>query len=132
MLRRSSPLQSPPSEIKFYGVDMGGNAFFVKLGEGLRIRFTGTEVFLDATPVPAPPPPPAPAPLRQKISVRRLQPDVAGNYVVGADVAIVRNGLVMLLDYDYIHNGEGVLPKESWAGDDVYGISLAIVNPENQ
>lgn len=123
MLRMSSPLQSPPSEIKFYGVDLNGNAFLVKLGAGLVMRFAGNDAFVDAVSI-TPPAPPPPAPVCKKLSVKQLQPDVAGNYVIGADATIVRNGMIMLLNFDYIYNGAGALPKEPWTGDTVLAVTV--------
>jgi len=121
MLRESSALSSPPSEIRFYAVALNGDAFRVKVGAGLGLRQTPAGWVLDAAPVP----PAAP----QRLTARVLQANAWGHYVVSAEALIMRNGMLMVAGGDYDHNGEGALPKTSWAGDLVVAVELQLAGP---
>jgi len=121
MLRESNILNSPPSEIRFYAVDLKGDAFRVKPGAGLVLRQTPGGWVLDASPAP-------PAPLQQLVP-RVLQSNAWGHYVVAPEAIIFRNGMLMAVGGDYDHNGAGVLPKTSWAGDVIVALELQLAGP---
>jgi hypothetical protein len=50
LLRKSSALIAPPSQVKLYGVDLLGNTFPVRLGKSVKVTFVGNEASVEATP----------------------------------------------------------------------------------
>ena len=112
MLRRANVLDTPVSAVRLYAGDLRGNLIRVRLGPGLVLEAAGDEFVLSSTPVPPLPP------LQLRQISRVLTADEAGRYEVPIGALIIRNGLVMLEDWDYKRTGASIVPKSVWGKED--------------
>lgn len=112
MLRETSALEAPPSQIRLYAGDNAGKLFRVKPGAGLSLRSASDGWVIEATAV------------QTRLVRRVLQPDANRNYVVSPEAVIYRNGILMTVGVDYQVNASGVLPPSDWTGDLIVALTL--------